>query len=293
MGNSNVDEKAKETSKQIKILIQERKLDEAIKLTEEYPDDHVIQSQRISIAFLQNDLETVRKIANREGFKDKRTICAQRIKLALMERNTEEAERLINEAEEKEIHLDERVMHNYKKSLAKQKNQKTRKESKAEPRIQQAREFSRNFMAKLYDNTIQQSDIQEIEESKILSEYDKTCMMLAIYEKNKNRSAAKKVYKQYKSTEPEEDKLRKINKIMQRVGSKKAKIFDYEFYEEMLGLKNASNVDRNNQDSSIQSEKSSFEARLKFDSIDYSAAIDASLAGDKNKYAVKDEVEQK
>lgn len=274
MENSNVDEKAKETSKQIKILIQERKLDEAIKLTEEYPDDYVIQSQRISIAFLQNDLETVRKISNREDFKNKRTIYAQRIKLALMEKNTGEAERLINEAEGKEIHLDARVMHNYKKSLSKQKNAETGKESKVEKQIQLAKVFSRSFIAKLYDNTIQPSDIQEIKESEILTEYEKTCMMLAICEKSKNRKSAKKIYKQYKSKEQDEDKLRKINKVMQRVDSKKAKIFDYEFYEEMLGLKPALNL--NNEGKSIQSEKSSFESRLKFDSIDYSAAIEAT-----------------
>ena len=86
--------------------------------------------------------------------------------------------------------------------------------------------------------------------------------MLAICEKSKNRKSAKKIYKQYKSKEQDEDKLRKINKVMQRVDSKKAKIFDYEFYEEMLGLKPALNL--NNEGKSIQSEKSSFESRLKF-----------------------------
>ena len=286
--SSNVDEKAKETSKKIKILIQERKLNEAIKLTEKYPNDHVIQSQRISIAFMQKDLETARKIAERKGFKNKRAIYSQRIKLALMEEKLEEAEKLINEAYDRPNFVDIRLLNSYKSSLEKkQKNQKQRIEAKKQKKKQYL-EYAKVFMVKLYNNDIVPSDIQEIEESKLLSSYHKTCMLLAICDKTKNRSGAQNVYKKYKTTNPEQEELKKVNRLMQRIQSKNPRIFDYGFYEVMLGLKPAPIEQKGRVEP-----KNEFEASLMVDQIDYSIAIQASLSNNNSFVQDKINPEQK
>ena len=285
--SSNVDEKAKETSKKIKILIQERKLNEAIKLTEKYPNDHVIQSQRISIAFMQKDLETARKIAERKGFKNKRAIYSQRIKLALMEEKLEEAEKLINEAYDRPNFVDIRLLNSYKSSLEKKQNILRKKNEIKRERKKQFSEYAKSFMVKLYNNEIKPDDIQEIEESKLLSRYDKTCMLLAICDKTKNCSGAKNVYKQYKTTNPEQDDLKRINKIMQRIQNKNPRIFDYGFYEVMLGLKPAPIENQ------VKKPKNEFEAGLMVGPIDYSIAIEASLSNNNSSVQGKSNPEQK
>lgn len=274
---NNVDEKAKETSKIIKLLIQERKLEKAIKLTEEYPNDHVIQSQRISIAFMQNDLKTVRKIAERKGFKNKRAIFSQRIKLALIEEKLDEADELIKEAESRPNYIDARLINSYKSSLVKkQKNIRRRNEIKKE-REKQVLEYTKSFMIKIYNDDIEPSDILEIKENKLLSRYDKTCMLLAICDKTKNRSGAQNVYKQYRLTSPDQDELKKINRVMQRIQNKNPRIFDYGFYEVMLGLKPAP-IEKKE-----ITPKNEFEASLMVGPIDYSIAIEASsINKDKN-----------
>lgn len=216
MNNSSVDEIAKMDSKKIKELIQAGELEEAIKLAEKYPHDHVIQSQRITIAFMQNDLETAREISQRPEFKEKRTIYSQRIKLALLQRKYDETENLIKEARE----LDSRILGSYKKSL----------------RIQ----LKNDFLDKVRNNNVSKSDIQEIEKSRYLTEYDKACLLLAFCDRTENLSVAKRIYNQYKSSNHDLDELRKIEKVMQCVRNRKTKIFEYEFYKKMLGIGRAS-----------------------------------------------------
>lgn len=285
--SNNIDEKAKETSKKIKILIQERKFDEAIKLTEKYPNDFVIQSQRISIAFMQKDLDTARKIAERKDFKNKRAIYSQRIKLALMEEKLDEARDLITKAESRSNFIDARLLNSYKSSLAKkQKNHKQRLEVKNQKK-KQILDYAKSFMVKLYNDDIVPSDIQEIEESQLLSRYDKTCMLLAICDKTKNRSVAQNVYKKYKATNPEQEELKKVNRLMQRIQNKNPRIFDYGFYEVMLGLKPAPIENQ------VKKPKNEFEAGLMVGPIDYSIAIEASLSNKDISEQSKNNPEQK
>ena len=62
-------------------------------------------------------------------------------------------------------------------------------------------------------------------------------MLLGIYEKQKNVQKARQVVKQYKKEATEPDKQKILNQIMQKIESKKMKIFDYEFYSNLLHCK--------------------------------------------------------
>lgn len=94
---------------------------------------------------------------------------------------------------------------------------------------------------KLYYDKIEEDDIEEVRNNNEISKFEKTVILLAIYEKKKDVSKAKQLIKQFKSEEPESEKNKTLNVIKQRIESKKIRIFDYGFYEELLNW----NIDEN------------------------------------------------
>ncbi len=87
---------------------------------------------------------------------------------------------------------------------------------------------------KLYYDKIEEHDIEEVKNSKEISEFERTTMLLAIYEKKNAVSKAKQLVKQYKRENPNSEESKTLNIIMQRIENKKLKIFDYGFYGELL-----------------------------------------------------------
>ncbi len=66
LDNKNMDDvdlaEKKETSKEIKRLIKLRKFDDALKYTDKYPDNHVIQSQKVNIYIKKKNIEKQKKL---------------------------------------------------------------------------------------------------------------------------------------------------------------------------------------------------------------------------------------
>ena len=60
----------RQTSIKIAELIKQKKYDEAIELCKKYPNDEVIQSQRLTIAIKQKDYKTGEEIGNRKEFRN-------------------------------------------------------------------------------------------------------------------------------------------------------------------------------------------------------------------------------
>ena len=293
---SNVDTKKNEerditgeiaTSKNIKRLIKLKKFDTALKLTEKYPYDSVIQSQRIGIfirqkryieakeigqraefinyapiqsqlitiymqagdlekakeicqrpEFINNepiqsqlitiymqagDLEKAKEIGQRSEFIDYEPIQSQMITIYIREGNFDEAERIGKRPEFR----NNEIIQNQLKNII-----KIFEEPKENIKVNQ--EFLNQIKTKLYYNRITKNDIKEIEKNSEISEFERICMLLAIYEKMNYINAAKQLIKKYKRENPDSEENKKLNIIMQRIESKKIKIFDFLFYNEIL-----------------------------------------------------------
>lgn len=96
MGNNFSVEKIQkdEISKQIKKLIKLEKYNEAIMLTEEYPTNVLIQSQRMIIAIKQKDYKKVKEIGNRQEFIDSSEIQLQVMIAAIQKEDYEKAKEI-------------------------------------------------------------------------------------------------------------------------------------------------------------------------------------------------------
>ena len=93
LDNKNMDDvdlaEKKETSKEIKRLIKLRKFDDALKYTDKYPDNHVIQSQKVNIYIKKRKYREAKKIG--EKFRDNAPIQSQMAIIAIKQGDYEKA----------------------------------------------------------------------------------------------------------------------------------------------------------------------------------------------------------
>lgn len=241
MGEKKVEDQSKQASKQIRSLMREGKFREAIKIasSEEYEHDKVIQSQAITAYTRLGMYEEAKKIADREEFQDKKEIYTQRMVLAVRLKNVDEAVELLKNAESREGFIDRHYLESCRRSvnkLVKQARKDKRKDERKLENQKRKKELLQEIATKIYSGKITPEDFELIETSILLSEHEKTCIKLAIYDKQNDKIKSKELFRAFKQTEhtPEETKL--VNKIMQRINSNKKKIYDYEWYARNVGL---------------------------------------------------------
>ena len=252
LDNKNMDDvdlaEQKETSKEIKRLIKLRKFNDALKYTDKYPDNHVIQSQKVNIyikkrkyreakeigekfrdnapiqsqmatiAIKQGDYEKAKEIG--EKFRDHAQIQSQMVTIAIQEGDYEKAKEigkkfLNDEVIQLQIEKIEKKLKKYN-ALCKENKEKV--------------ELLNQIKTKLYYE-LEKIDLQEILQNKELTEKQKLYVALAINEKRKNVKNIKEIAKRYKDS----DEIKNINIILQRTQSKKKKIFDWKIYDVCLG----------------------------------------------------------
>ena len=252
LDNKNMDDvdlaEQKETSKEIKRLIKLRKFNDALKYTDKYPDNHVIQSQKVNIyikkrkyreakeigekfrdnapiqsqmatiAIKQGDYEKAKEIG--EKFRDHAQIQSQMVTIAIQEGDYEKAKKigkkfLNDEVIQLQIEKIEKKLKKYN-ALCKENKEKV--------------ELLNQIKTKLYYE-LEKIDLQEILQNKELTEKQKLYVALAINEKRKNVKNIKEIAKRYKDS----DEIKNINIILQRTQSKKKKIFDWQIYDVCLG----------------------------------------------------------
>ena len=232
------------TSKEIKKLIGARRYKEAIRLTQKYPLNPVIQSQRIGILIRGRKYTEARNIGNRPEFINDAPIQSQMIAIDIQEGKYEEARKKGNRPE-------------FIKNEAIQSQMKTidnQKRNSCQP-------FVNEIKTKLYYNRINQKDIEAIKNTTQLSEDERIWILLAIFENTKNRLQVKQLSKEYKKNHPESKNNKIINTILQRAESKKASIFDFGFYDALLNwsldpnLKNKYEEERKRQKEEKHSKK--------------------------------------
>lgn len=225
LDNKNMDDvdlaEQKETSKEIKRLIKLRKFDDALKYTDKYPDNPVIQSQKVNIYIKKRKYKEAKEIGKK--FENYAPIQSQMATIAIQEGDYEKAKEigkkfLNNEVIQLQIEKIEKKLKEYNPFC------KESKESK------ENLELLNKIKTKLYYE-LEEIDLQEILQDKELTEKQKLYVALAINEKRKNVKNIKELAKKYKDS----DEIKNINIILQRTQSKKKKIFDWGIYDVCLG----------------------------------------------------------
>ena len=255
----------KETSKEIKRLIKLRKFDDALKYTDKYPDNPVIQSQKVNIyikkrkyreakeigkkfenyaqiqsqmatiATKQGDYEKAKEIGKK--FENYAPIQSQMVTIAIKERDYEKAKEIGKKF------LNDEVIQLQIEKIEKKMKDENNEEIKKEYIMEQLKEYNpfckeckekvellNQIKTKLYYE-LEKIDLQEILQNKELTEKQKLYVALAINEKRKNVKNIKELANKYKDS----DEIKNINIILQRTQSKKKKIFNWEIYDECLG----------------------------------------------------------
>lgn len=192
-----------------------------------FKNNEVIQSQLITIAIKERKLEEAIKIGEREEFKDCEYIQIQMMVVAMIRRDFKKAE---------EIGLREEWANS--KSVQKKMKQveilKLRKDKWIKEQQMKKRKYLAKIKTMLYCDKIGQEIIDEVKENKDLSDWEKTYVLLAIYEKINNLKAAERLIKQYRKDYGKTIDDKKFNFILQKLKNKKATILDYGFYDDIL-----------------------------------------------------------
>ena len=265
--NENQDEK--EASKQIKKLIKLRKLEEAYKLTTKYPNNCVIQSQKIKILIIRKCYAKAKEIGSRfendahiqsqmvtiaieEGnyakakeigsrFEDNAPIQSQMITIAIKEGNYAKAKEIGSRFENYApiqsqmitIEIGSRFENNVK--IQSQMVTIETEEANNDKSKELENRFINAVKTTLYYNKEEGELIEKIKSFQGISEYKRTIILLATCEKLKKQEVAKKIFKEAKEKiQLEKEQIKTLNKIMERIKNKKASIFDFGFYDEIL-----------------------------------------------------------
>ena len=212
-------------SQLITIYMQEGKLKKAKEISQrpEFINNAPIQSQLITIYMQEGELEKAKEICKRPEFIDKTPIQSQLVTIYIREGNFDEAEKIGQRPEFK----NDQIIQNQLKNII-----KIFEEPKENIKVNQ--EFLNQIKTKLYYNRITKNDIEEIAKNSKISKFERTCMLLAIYERMGYINVAKQLIKKYKKENPSSEENKTLNIIMQRIESKKIKIFDFYFYDEIL-----------------------------------------------------------
>ena len=109
-------------------------------------------------------------------------------------------------------------------------------ENENEVQSENSNQLLNRIRTQIYYEKIEKNILEELKNSKEIEEYKKIIALLAVCEKSKKVNKAKELLKEYKGyieTCTKEQK-KKINKILERIKSKKVNIFDMGYYDMIL-----------------------------------------------------------
>lgn len=220
-------------SQHINVLIQDGKLKEAKEIGIKFPHYKIIQSQMMKIAIMEDDIGTIKKISNR--FKGNYSIQRQRILYYISKKNFDKASSMIYHLSKKAPNILE---------LRKLKNiveQEILKDN--------ARREELNFFKTCLDNDLtNESFIDMVLSSDVLSDYEKSMIIIAIYEKVQVKYPKTKYYKTalgyIKEFSLSDQERKNVNRFLDRLKINKIWRFDPTIYSEMLKWNYDSSIER-------------------------------------------------
>ncbi len=219
----------KAIQRQISVLINEliesSEYKTAIRLGKIFKDDVIMQSQMLLIAIKTEDNNEIKQIAKK--YKDDEVIRTQLeryIEIQLIKKQYAivlEIQDILNNKEKTQEQLqpeNSESIEDVENSENIEDNEKNHYLAKLKTRI---------YLGKIDDELI-----NEINESQILSEYERTIILFAIYEKKNMPERVKQI--QAKANFEDESQKREVRKIIERMKSKKKRIFDFGIYDKLL-----------------------------------------------------------
>lgn len=214
---------------EIKGLIGEGKLEEAIQLAEKYPNSAEIQRKRIRIAIMQQDYDTAKQIG--AHFKEDEKIQSQMLTIAIREEDYDTirdiGDRFKNNGViQNQVSRASMYMRFNQSSRHSAKNVKTKRKEMAQ---------LDSIRTQLYYDKVDNEVIEGLKTNKQISEFKKVISLLAICEKRKMKNEAKRVAAAYITEDKREKSI--IRQILERIGTKKSNIFDITKYDDILGWK--------------------------------------------------------
>lgn len=156
----------------------------------------------------------------------------------------------VNERESNRQAKEEGAVQSEGTTIRKQETRQQSREAKNE--YNKRIKFMNEIKTKIYYDRIEEINIEEIGKRRDLAGYEKTAILLAIFEKQKDIKKAQAVVERYRLMNPKAQSNKTFNTIMQGMKSKKAKIFDYGMYDNLLHWK----IDKDLQDKYKQEQRS-------------------------------------
>ena len=210
-------------SQRCTILIKQGRLEEAQIIGKQFEDDPIIQSQMVTIAIQEGRLEEAKAIGAR--FKKYEPIQRQIMTIAIHQGDIERAREILSEFGNLR-----RMRLQFEKELKTRRNIHTNNHQGA--RASTNRRLLNQIKTRLYYNKIDVELLEQIGSSEELTEYERTVILLAICEKQKMPTRAKQIASKFESDDQMQN--RTIKQIIERAKNKNPKIFPWEFYDSTL-----------------------------------------------------------
>ena len=144
------------------------------------------------------------------------------ITLAIKEGNLEEAKRIVNREEfRNDVQIQSKMI---TMSIA---NLFNTEEKKGKKQTTEELKFLNKIKTKIYYNKIERADIDEIENNRNITDYERTYLLLAVYEKQKEIKKVRELVKKHKAEYKEAQNNKTLNVILQRWARNKKRISIY------------------------------------------------------------------
>lgn len=239
-------------SKEIKKLLNENRLEEAIELCKEFSNNALIQSQHIKILLKEDRLEEAEKIC--KEFPTFKPIQSQYITILIKENRLEEAEEICKRYPDNakiqfqyyiiQILYNKNSTHNEEIDINDLDNVKNLEQYLEKLGIKECKDhifksvkeneignkYLNYIKSRLRLNLLDVKDIENIKKSNDLSLYEKELVLIACYYLKKNNKSLELEFKNAKRMFS--DKEKELNKLYNKI--KCSKIFDIGLFDELL-----------------------------------------------------------
>ena len=202
-------------SQKITILMKQNKIDEALKICDRFPRHVPIQSQKIAILMKQNKIDEALEICDK--FQKNEQIQSQKITILQKQNKMDESLEICHRFSEDKYRKKKKVIINSENCI---NNVFITKKNK--PLVS-------TLLTNIYINNISEEEIQNSD----LSDYEKTILLIAYYEKI-NKKKGINIIKSKKKNTKNIIEVKNYNMLLEKLSRKKNSIFDIMIYEDIL-----------------------------------------------------------
>ena len=202
-------------SQKITILMKQNKMDEALEICDRFPRYAQIQSQKITILMKQNKIDEALEICDK--FQKNEVIQSQKITILQKQNKIDESLEICHRFSEDKYRKKKKVIINSENCI---NNVFITK--KNEPLVS-------TLLTNIYINNISEEEIQNSD----LSDYEKTILLIAYYEKI-NKKKGINIIKLKKKNTKNIIEVKNYNMLLEKLSRKKNSIFDIMIYKDIL-----------------------------------------------------------